>query len=456
MSRKGNIRSVENFLVAKTSTDWYNTAGAGDNLTDSSTGAVVLADGQLGLFAAGDRGTVANNVATDATPTITEAPVVYLAQGTEYSANPGQTPGARYPLWNRPYERSQDINSAYSVRARKQAYTLPTHSVWTIGQPDTVAGEISVLDNTEYQMRIAFRGRRMDEFYNPEGTNAFNPHYVTPNYTALGTAEPRDHLIQNLTWNINRNSRIINVNRTRFNGNEPVVALAIDSTGAAGTDIGGGTPIAAGDFLPVVSTQFGVRGITLTEAQAESIKAAALEASGAANIASLTWSVLTIDLSTAGTATGGVADLFMLVALDAELAYEDRIPQVKSRLDVGLTTGFDFTTVYHEENSAASEGSGEGRVWDLHYRATEGQRKYSLDHTLDPVIEFPSPVDVDTKYDSFIFEHYRVKDIDTYNTINSPLKTIVLIPTTETALISAFENSMNAWLTSKDGSVIID
>lgn len=455
MSRKGNIRSVENFIVAKTATDWYNTAGSGNNITDPSDGSIVLADGQIGLFASGDRGTVASNVATDATPTITESPVVYLAQGTEYSSNPGQSPGARYPLWNRPYERSQDIDSQWSVLARKESYTLPTHSVWTIGQPDTTAGEINVLDNTEYQIRIAFRGRRMDEFYNAAGTNVFNPHFVTPNYTALGTAEPRDHLIQNLTWNINRNSRIINVNRTRYNGNEPLVALAIDSTGSAGTAIGGGTPIAAGDFLPIVSTQFGVRGITLTEAQAESLKAAAVEASGVA-IASVTWSVVTIDLSTAGTVTGGVADLFMLLALDAELAYEDRIPQVKSTLDIGLTVGFDFATVYHEENSHASEGSGEGRVWDLHYRATEGQRKYMLDHTQDPIIEFPSPIVEDEKYDSFIFEHYRVRDIDTYNTINSPLKTIVLIPTADTTLSTAFENSLNAWLTSKNGSVIID
>lgn len=456
MSRNGNIRSVENFLVAKTGTTWFNTPGSGFNITDPTDGSCVLADGQLGLFSASDRGFTANNVNTDATPTVAEAPVVYLAQGTGYSANPGAYPGAKYPLWNRPYERSQDINSAYSVRARKQAYTLPTHSVWTVGQPDTTAGEISVLDNTEYQIRIAYRGRRADEFYNPQGTNAFNPHFVTPNYTALGTAEPRDHMLQNLTWNINRNSLAVNVNRTRFKGNDPIVALAIDSTGAAGTEIGGATPIAAGDFLPIVSTQFGVRGITLTESQAQSLKAAALEASGAANIAALTWSVLTIDLATAGSVTGGVADLFMILALDSELAYEDRIPQVKTRLDIGLTVGFDFATVYHQENSYASEGSGEGRVWNLIYKATEGQRKYSLDHTMDPVIEFPSPVDEAEKYDSFIFEHYRVADIDTYNTINSPLKTIVLIPTADSGLSTAFENSMNSWLDSKDDSRIVD
>jgi hypothetical protein len=456
MSRNGNIRSVENFLVAKTGTTWFNTTNGGDNITDSNDGSIALADGQLGLFSASDRGSVANNVALSATPTAGQAPVVYLAQGTGYSANPGAYPGAKYPLWNRPYERSQDINSAYSVRARKQAYTLPTHSVWTVGQPATTAGEISVLDNTEYQIRIAYRGRRADEFYNPQGTNAFNPHFVTPNYTALGTAEPRDHMLQNLTWNINRNSLAVNVNRTRFKGNEPIVALAIDSTGAAGTEIGGATPIAAGDFLPIVSTQFGVRGITLTEAQAESLKAAALEASGESAIADVTWSVLTIDLATAGTVTGGVADLFMILALDSELAYEDRIPQVKTRLDIGLTVGFDFATVYHQENSHASEGSGEGRVWNLIYKATEGQRKYSLDHTMDPVIEFPSPVVETEKYDSFIFEHYRVADIDTYNTINSPLKTIVLIPTADSGLITEFEDAINDWLVSFSTSQIVD
>lgn len=457
-SRQGNKRPVETVLVATTGTDLYNDtgAGAGNNITDSSTGAIVLADGQLGVFSASDFGSVANNVALDTTPTYGEAPVIYIAQGTEWSSNPGARPGATYPLWNVPYWRSGDINGNNWILATYKQYEAPTPSTWVIGLEAGNAQEIVAYDNTEYQIRIAYRGRRQDELYNAEGTAQFNPHYVTPNYTSLGTAEPRDHLIQNLTWNINRNSKTININRTRFKGNEPVVALAIDSTGAAGTAIGGGAPLTAGTFLPVVNTDFGVRGITVTQEQVDALQNAAIAAGGFVNVAAITWSVLTIDLSTAGTATGGVADLFMLLALDADLAYEDRIPQVKTRLDVGLTTGFDFNTVYHNEEVQASEGSGEGRVWDRYYKSTHGQRKYNLDHTLDPVVEFASPVDTATNYDSFIFEHVDINQIDTSNLSESPHKTVVLIPTGDTTLITEFTDLMNAWLTSARGSVIVD
>lgn len=457
-SRQGNKRPVETFLVAAASSDLYNDAGggAGDNITDPITGAVVLADGQLGVFSGSDFGSVANNVAIDTSPTYAEAPVIYIAQGTEWSANPGQRPGNRYPLWNVPYWRSADINGNNWILATYKQYQAPAPSVWVIGLEDGNAQEIVAYDNTEYQMRIAYRGRRVDEMYNPQGTISFNPHFVTPNYTALGTAEPRDHLIQNLTWNVNRNSKTLNINRTRFRGNEPVVALAIDSTGAAGTAIGGLTPLAAGDFLPVVNTNLGVRGITVTQEQVSALQNAAIAAGSFLNVAAITWSVLTVDLSTAGTVTGGVADLMMLMSLEADLAYEDRIAPVQTRLQVGLTTGFDFNTVYHNEEVRASEGSGEGRVWDLLYKATHGQRKYNLDHTLDPVVEFASPIDVDANYDSFIFEHVDINQIDTSNLSESPHKTIVLIPTGETTLITEFTDIMNAWLTSARGSVIVD
>lgn len=450
-SRSGGKIAPETFLVAKTSTALYNVAGSGNNITNPSTGAVRLADGQLGIFAADHLGSVAPNVATDATPVVTEARNIYIAQGTEWSSNPGARPGARYPLWNRPYERSATIYGNNPVIATKQLYVEPTTSVWVIGQPDSTAGEIEALDSTEYSLRIAYRGARFDEFYNPEGTAFFAPNFVTPDYTTLGTAEPRDHLIQNLAWNINRNSKAMGINYTRFRGNEPVVALAIDSTGAAGDNIGGlgsgGTPIAAGDFIPVVTTAYGVRGITLTADQAASIKAAAVAASGDA-IADVTWSILTIDLTTAGTVTGGVADIIMLVALDADLAWEDKVLPVKTRLQVGLTTGFDSTVVTNDEFSFASEGSGTGRVWDRLYRNSHGQRKYNLDHTLDPVVEFDSPVVTTTNYTSYVIEHVLQTQVDFSNTVDAAQKCIILVPSSETTLITNLDTALNSWLAS--------
>ena len=128
--------------------------------------------------------------------------------------------------------------------------------------------------------------------------------------------------------------------------------------GASGT-----TALAAGDVVPVINTNVGVRSITLTEAMATSIKNAAVAAASefagsTVAIADLEWNILTVDTTTAGLTTGGVADLIMLVSLDSTPVFKDRIPQVRTRLQVGLTTGFDFNLVGNTQYSAAYEGHG--------------------------------------------------------------------------------------------------
>lgn len=451
--RQGNKRAVESFVVAKTSQAFYNTSGSGNNLTNPSTGAVRLADGQLGIFSVSPYGTVAMNVATDTTPTFAEAPVIAFFQGTSGSANPALQQYA-YPLYNRPYAKSHDINGNNQVLVTKQTYQHSTSSVWVIGN---AAGEVDEIgtpqDGTEYTLKIGYKGRRFDELFNPHGTLTYSPSYTTPNYTALGTAEPLDHLIQNLCWQINRNSKVLNLSNRHTRGNEHVIALAIDSTGAAGVEIGAGTPITAGDVLPVVNTNFGVRSITLTEDQAESIKAAALAVAGGV-IGDLTWSVLTIDTATAGTVTGGVADIIMLVALDADLAYEDRIPEVKTNMIVSLNQGFDWPRVSLVHGSFPFEGSGTARYWNLLWRATEMQRLSGIDHTLDPVIEFPTPIVADTKYTSWHIYSQDVNDIDTFNTSVSPLGSYILVPSSETTLVAAIDTALNNWLPTTGNSIV--
>jgi hypothetical protein len=452
-SRQGNKRAVESFVVAKTGQAFYNTAGSGNNLTNPSTGAVRLADGQIGIFSVSPFGSVAMNVATDTTPTLAEAPVIAFFQGTDGSANPSiqQYP---YPLYNRPYAKSHDVNGNNSVLVTKQTYQHPTTAVWVLGAPAGELGEIGEpQDGTEYTIKIGYKGRRFDEMFNENGTLTYSPSYVTPNYTALNTAEPLDHLLQNLTWQINRNSKVLNLSNRHTRGNEHVIALAIDSTGTAGTPIGGATPLAAGDVLPVVNTNFGVRSIILTEDQANSIKAAALAVAGG-DIADLTWSVLTIDLVTAGLTTGGVADMVMLVALDADLAFEDKIPFIKTNMVVTLNQGFEFPRVSLVQGSFPFEGSGTARQWNLKWRATEMQRLYSLDHTMSPIIEFPSPIDLNQRYVSYHVYSQDVNDIDTFNTSISPLGTYILVPATETTLITAIDTALNSWLPTTGNSII--
>jgi len=455
---QNNKRANETFLVAGVSTTTVPNLGTA--LVNSSTGAVNLSDGQIGFFAAYpmDGGSILNlNTALNHTTTystVANAPWIQIFQGTEDSANPGAST-KKYPLFPRPYEASNVIKGTNNLSVTKQAPVSPTTSTWVMGSAQGNHNSITALDNTEYGIAIAYRGRMMDELYSPEASNHITHYYTTPNYTALSTAQPTDHLLQNLAWQINRNSKAVAVNRTKYRGSEPVVALLVDSnTPSAGVAIGGGSPIAAGDTIPVVTTNFGTRSIILTADQAESIKNAMIAATGQV-IASVDANILNINLATAGTATGGVADTLILLALDRDQAFEDRIPQVKVRLDVATAAGFDVDTTYLTEEEEASEGQGQGRWLDLWYKATHGQRKYSLDHTMDPVIEFDSPIDVTDAYYQYTILHEDVNQVDTHNVVVSPLKEILLVPDANTTLVTAIDNVFGAWVTSANGVGIV-
>lgn len=449
VNRYGNKRANETFLVAKAGQAFYNTAGAGNFINTLTDDSVVLADGQIGIFAASSRGSVALNTATPVAPTIAHAPSIFIAQGNENSANPS-APQKKFPLWNEPFWASAPINGNTPVNVTKRPWAVDTHSVWVIGADAGLSARaLTALDNTTYQMQIAFRGLRSDIFYNPETSAGINISYATPDYTTLGTAEPLDHLIQNITWNINRNSRAVAFNRTRFAGSINAVAFAIDSTGTTGTDIAG---LTAGDQIAVINTNLGVRNITLTAGMVQSL----IDAQAAAVAAGQTggWSILTIDTATAGTTSGGVADMIMIMGLDHTPAFLDTIPQVKERLDIGLTFGFDYTTVYHEEHSQAFEGHNHYRFLDILYQNTHEQRKYNLRHTEDPVVKFPSPLVDNQNYTVYNINHVDYAQIDTNTQMDSPQRTILCIPGTETTLITAVDTALNAWLASANQSAI--
>jgi len=464
-TRQGSKRAVETFLVASGNQALTNTANADSHLINQSTGSVRLADGQLGIVDASGNGTKSMMeivTATDTNITAATSPAIQIVQGTSASANPAQAQAsATFPLWARPFEASQPIHANGTITATKQAPVNASHSTWAIGKGAGNAGDFIPTAETEYAIRITYRGRTMDEMYSQGGTAHFTPHFTTPDFAALSIttdAHKRDYLIQNLVWNINRNSTAIAINRTQFRGNDPVVAFAIDTTGAAGDNIGGkgsgATQLAAGDVVPVVeSSTYGTRSLTLTQEMVDSIKDTAIAASGDA-IADTTWSIVKVDLSTAGTDTNGVADAIMIMALDRPLAYQDFIPQTKIRLDVGLTSGFNFNTVYHAEGSKASEGEGQGRALKLWYDSTHGQRKYNLQSTLDPIVNFPNPVDEDTSYNVYVIEHHTTKQIDTSNMSASPKREVILIPSAGSTTVSEFDTAMNSWLASINQALI--
>jgi hypothetical protein len=433
-------RPKRTYLVTGSNVDLVD---ADTFLNNESTGAVNLANGEMGIFAADDFGSTALNTSIDAGDTIANAPSIQMIVGNANSANPaGAT--ATYPLWVEPYYSSGIIKGSGVLTATKQAVESPTHSVWTIGN---AASPIVAADNTTFGINITYRGRIFDEYYSSRASASFEPYVITPDFTALGTAEPVDWIIQNLTKEINQNSLVASPFRNQ--GNEHVIALAIGANGAAaGTDISG---LTAGDVVPVISYANGTtRSLTVTDAMITSIQAAASAASLNAAV-----EILDIDLSTAGTSTGGTAISFMLLGLDRVQAFKDRIPQTKTRLDVGLTKGFDYLTVYHAQGSNAYEGQGQGRALNLDYKATHGQRRYYLNQITDPVIEFPSPIDEDTTYVQYIIHHVHASQNSVGAWVENPQQEILLVPSTHTTTVADVDAILGPWITSANGVGIV-
>lgn len=441
-------RSVESFVVATGNQALSNTANAGTHLINSATAAVRLANGQLGIVDASGYGsnTLMNFTATS--PTSVQSPSIQFVQGTSDSANVSAN-NARYPLWPRVYEISQPVQASGHVLTTKALAVAPTHSAVVVGKPNASAtGNITPLSNTQFALSIAYRGRVMDEYYSPEATAHFSPSYVTPDYTQTTittTNNRRDHLVQNLAWIINRNSFALTVSSGYRRGNDPVVALALDSAATAGT---AANTLSAGTILPIVNTSGGVRGITLTAPIIASIQAT-LTAGGFPS----TTTIATIDLATAGAATN-VCDGIMLLALDRKKAFKDYIPAVKVRLEVGLISGFDYQQVQNKIGSKAYEGQGQGAALAALYASTQGQRKYMLQHTLDPIVEFPNPVVETETYVTYVIEHNSTNQHDNNNQSVSPKKEFILVPSAGSTTITALDTALAAWLGSFGASLV--
>jgi len=445
MINQNNKRAVETIIVASGDSAMVNDVGAAGALpgggtraaatTDLplmsavNTGQVNLNDGQLGIFSADANGVRGNNIALLSTDTFNEASQIYIAQGTANAQSPGV--GA-YPLVNnRPYESTGIILGRHHVVVSGRIAAYDASSVWSIG--DT--GAIIPLDETEYAMHIAYHGQVLDTENSCHAYEKTTLTYTTPDYTVLGLTSDLDHLIQNYAYTINRNSKAFWGGSSIWGANEPVVAFAVELVAGADTDINA-AGFDNGGVVPVFTKDSNTYSVNLSAGQVASLRAAIPATHG----------IKTINITTAGNS----ADcLYMaLLGLDRDLVYDDRVPQVKIRLDVGLGRGFVSTTTA-EEDSFAYEGEGVGRHWAIFYENTAGQRKHAqFQRQHWPFIEVASGIDPNEYYNAYIIEHRSVGEIGIAGASVSPKKAIVLIPTCDDTTTASFEAILNTWVAS--------
>jgi hypothetical protein len=441
-------RRTESFIV--------NLAGASTipvtgTLNDSSTGNVNLTNGQLGIIAVSPYGSIAMNAFTDATPTVAEAPIIQIVQGTPYSQSVA-TSNVAYPLWVRPFEATAPIDGRnQNLLVTKQAYRDGKNNVWVLGEPSaTTTGQINVLDETSYALHIAFQGRRIEGQYSLEQAASLTVEIETPNFTALSATytEPIDWITQKIGYEINRSSQHFQLG-ARFQGNDPVIALAVSDDDTAGQEI---AALTVGASVSVFKYQSVTRSLILTKELLDSIQAAAT-ASGFTHI-------YEIDLSTAGTASAPLVTGLFVIGLDARTAYSDAIPEIKTSLRLGLRRGFNPSTVTLTNTVSADEGQGYARQLELLYAATAGQRKYAQKHTEDPVVKFDSPIVTGQTYHIYNVLHGVTSQIGHSNTDHVPFREIIAIPrystgTTTNPVIATFETAINAYLASSGSNAAI-
>jgi len=396
-------RAVETILIAD-----GNATVVSDGATALSTSAGVtnLADGQLGVFDAGGWGTNSSYVAINAGDTVAESPAIIIAQGTADSANPGVSTYAGQ--YKRGYERSHIIYGRNTTLVRAKAYITPRQSAWVIGADAANADAIATpLDETEYAVMVTLRGRRRDQQNSAKQREGHRFNFVTPNYTDDTTiTNPLDHMIQNLVSNINKHSRII----PSSTGHLPFVAFAIRHEGSFSGS--GAVTVASLDSLDGgVATGYGF------STDAETAAANNNSAMGAAFVALVADStndvdtsteVVPIDLTTAGTNANG-ANGIIFMALDEEITYDDRMPEVKVKLEVSKVSGFG-SAVGCYESSGVKEGGWTPRQIRLFYAETMGMRKYSQNRSEIPIVEIP---DIDNYIDdTAIYDVYIIESVD--------------------------------------------
>lgn len=438
-------RANETFLLAT-----GNQAVIADGTTTlvDADGTTNLASGQLGVFHVGIEGTNTPYTAIAVGDTFIESPAIMISQGTANAADAGLGTDGVYKKPHRDSHRIVGKNTRYW---RGKAYVAPRQNAWVIGADDAASDAIGTpLDETTYSVRISFKGRRNDEAYSLSTRDSVIASVTTPDYTTLGTVNPLDHLIQNMVSELNKMSRLIVTNGRR--GNKNFVALAVRfEAGFSGAN--STTNVSALDSLDgaVAVTGYGF------STDAETAAANDNSAMGAAFVAMVAdtncdvdtdTQVVDLDLATAGVAVSGCNGI-IIIALDALTAYVDRIPQLKTDLEVSLPNGF-ATTVGCYDSSAMKEGENTPRQLQILYNDTQGQREYpaNQNRTEFPVITPPLTFDTTAIYSVYIIESDSVDTKLISPNVVSPLRTYIVIPDASTTTKNGLEAVLNSYFNS--------
>jgi len=363
----------------------------------ASATAVNLSSGQLGIYNESNVSVAPGTVPGD-------APKVFIAQGTPFSAAPLTAVGPADQVAN----QTQSIPASTVKSVTYQPATTGVLSGWAIE-------DVNADSNTAYSFGVAFRSRIKDRNYTQTAAEIIQVNFPTGDLSSFTSAE--DYLIQNLVAQTNTFSKIVSTNGRV--GNRDIVAFAIDSNGSSGVS----GAVAISSISAGVTT---INGVVITAEMEAALDNIAAASSGISPSSEL----VPVNLTTAGNAAN--CDAIVVLGLNRDLAVGyDRIDQVKTRIQVGLKNGFDLSTVTLTEGSLAKEAQGTPRVWRRFFEDTVGQRIYGKNKTLFPfAYQYPDYIDTSVTYDVITVEYESEPYRRDQSLTVSNHKVIILVPST--------------------------
>lgn len=447
MIRKARVEKV--FIVNDGAIPVISTGTTG-LLYNDTTGALQLPAGNLAIYEGGSQENprVLDASATGSGTSVVDNRVISLIQTRN-------TAGDRLPLPFRQFDEALGLSPdcIQMVRYAAKAQAPRRASATLIGAADGTIGAIPIYDELQYQVQISYNSRRHDwvnglttpttfaEFFTPEYFNLFSG--------AGATIQSRDHLVQNMVYNILKRSAVW----PTANADDAIIALALDSQAATTGALYTYATVAATAALPVgTSVQIAVTNaglpvfMTLTEDIKEALNAAiaAVPAVGTAQL-------VAIDLSLAGTASGGTfgseCDQILLVSLNPALVTYDEIEAEVVNINVGVDGGFGSTTA-NTKLVYPSEGNGYSREIKLLFEAGNSQRMYTGDRNWQAnSVLYPSGVIDGAKYDMFIIDYCDNRVASSGMPSYSPKRAYICFekPVGTNARKTYFQDTIRAW-----------
>lgn len=232
-NRASNGGQMQTVLVG--SGDQALASGALVNATTS----LGIASGQLGVLSWDFDGTVALGNFITAGVTATNVNAIKILQGTAYSSQthlvkPWEVTHPAYVESG--VIRAENIRSVMGMTCKVPSYSA--HAFTDITAPT---------NSTEYGMYVYLTSVRNDRDFS-DNDEVLSEVFQTPNYTALSTVSPTDHLIKLAMTKLNFRSKLASLSNAGIRtGTRDVVGVAINTGGGNGTPLG---TITCGTTIP--------------------------------------------------------------------------------------------------------------------------------------------------------------------------------------------------------------